>query len=233
MVYTCGMACVKYLLFIFNFIFFLSGLGLIVIGAYVKTQYGEYLTFADGTLTNAAVFLIALGVIVFIIGFLGCCGAIRESYCMVTTFAVLLGIIFVLEIVAGILGFVYKGKVKEKGDAAVARAVTKYDTEDGAKGFLDWTQKTLKCCGKAGAADYDARAKGIPGSCCGKANDKMCSKSEAHKKGCTMKFEEFVKDNLLLVGGFAIGIAFIQLLGIVFACCLMSAIKVEYTTVKA
>jgi len=219
MVYSCGMACVKYLLFIFNFIFFLSGLGLIVIGAYVKTQYGEYLTFADGSFANAAVFLIVLGVIVFIIGFLGCCGAVRESYCMVTTFAVLLGIIFVLEIVAGVLGFVYKGKVKEKGEGAVKRAVTNYYNEDeaGAKGFMDWTQKTLKCCGQSGPGDYGGK---VPDSC------------KTYTDGCTQKFEDFVKGNLLLVGGFAIGIAFIQLLGIIFACCLMSAIKVEYSSVK-
>ena len=58
-----------------------------------------------------SVFIIIVGVIVFVIGFLGCCGAIKENYCMVTTFAILLGIIFILEIVAGALGFAYRKKV--------------------------------------------------------------------------------------------------------------------------
>ena len=91
----------------------LSGLALIIVGAIVKSKYGEYLTFADHKYADAAIFLICVGVIVFIIAFLGCCGAIKEHYCMVTTFAVFVVIIFILEIVAGVLGLVYKKKVRE------------------------------------------------------------------------------------------------------------------------
>ena len=80
-------------------------------GAIVKSKYGEYLTFADNKYADAAIFLIIVGVIVFIVAFLGCCGAIKEHYCMVTTFAVLLSIIFILEVAAGALGLAYRKKV--------------------------------------------------------------------------------------------------------------------------
>lgn len=85
---------------------------LIVIGAIIRDKYGDYVSYADNKFANAAVFIIIVGVVVFVIGFLGCCGAVKENYCMVTTFAVLLAIIFILEIVAGALGFTYKKKVK-------------------------------------------------------------------------------------------------------------------------
>lgn len=96
------MNCVKYLMFFFNFIFWLSGVGLIAIGAFIRTNYGEYFSFVDHSFGNVPAVLIAVGVIVFIIGFLGCCGALKENHCMVTTFAILLAMIFILEIVVGV-----------------------------------------------------------------------------------------------------------------------------------
>jgi len=88
-------------------------LALIIVGAYIKGDYVDYFSYGeDGSkYVSVSVFIIIVGVIVFVIGFLGCCGAYKENYCMVTTFAVLLGIIFILEIVAGALGFAYRKKV--------------------------------------------------------------------------------------------------------------------------
>jgi len=227
----CGLGCLKFLLFAFNFVFWLSGLALLVIGAILKVKYGVYLTFTDDQFANAPVFLIAVGAIVFIVGFLGCCGAMRESYCMVMTFAVLLGIIFVLEIAAGALGFVYRGKVEEQGNKALERAVNKYEkgtwSEEGAEDFMNWVQPTFKCCGKDGPGDYSPFGVFAPGSCCGKGKDETCLITDlnTYKVGCSEKLESFFKKHLLTIGGAAIGIAFIQLLGILFACCYSKGVK--------
>ena len=87
---------------------------MIIVGSIISAKFGDYFSYADSKFASASVFIIVVGVIVFVIGFLGCCGAVKENYCMVTTFAVLLGIIFLLEIVAGALGFAYKKKVRLK-----------------------------------------------------------------------------------------------------------------------
>jgi len=83
-------------------------LALIIVGAYIKGDYVDYFSYGeDGSkYVSVSVFIIIVGVIFFVIGFLGCCGAYKENYCMVTTFAVLLGII-----VACVLGFAYRKKV--------------------------------------------------------------------------------------------------------------------------
>ncbi|KAJ7375661.1 positive regulation of integrin-mediated signaling pathway, partial [Desmophyllum pertusum] len=62
-----------------------SGICLIAIGAIVKAKYGDFVKISDSSLSSGAVFLIIIGVIVAIVGFLGCCGAYKENYCMVTT----------------------------------------------------------------------------------------------------------------------------------------------------
>jgi len=229
------MNCIKYLMFFFNFLFWLSGLILIIIGAIIRDKYGDTLNLVSSKFGSAPVLIIVVGAIVFVIGFLGCCGAVKENYCMVTTFAVLLGLIFILEIVAGILGFVYKGDVNKVAEEQLSKSIADYDNDEGAKKLMDWAQENLKCCGMLGASDYKNTTSGCPTPITNGVQschvDKDCNKALLGEKGCKDVVEDFLKENLVVVGGVALGIAFIQLLGIVFACLLMRAIKGEYEVV--
>lgn len=230
------MNCIKYLMFFFNFLFWLSGLILIIIGAIVRDKYGDKFADLSDQFANAPVLIIVVGVIVFVIGFLGCCGAVKENYCMVTTFAVLLALIFILEIVAGALGISYRGKVKTYTDKAVLKEIKNYN-DNGKSLLMSWAQETFECCGNKGPADYDNHAKNDTSVFCDKGQGvKSCHKGgecsgTLYTEGCQPKIINFVKENMILVGGVALGIAFIQLLGIVFACLLMKAIKGEYEVV--
>jgi len=229
------MNCIKYLMFFFNFLFWLSGLILIIIGAIVRDKYGDQFGELSDQFANAPVLIIVVGVIVFVIGFLGCCGAVKENYCMVTTFAVLLALIFILEIVAGSLGIAYRGKVQGIAEEQVTKEVTNYN-KNGESLLLQWAQQKLKCCGRTGAADFDTHASNSTDFCGTGKGVKSCHDGDKcdgklNGDGCQDKLVAFVKQNMILIGGVALGIAFIQLLGIVFACLLMKAIKGEYEVV--
>ena len=64
----------------------ISGICLIAVGAWIKAKYRDFIQLSDSSsAASGAVFLIIIGVIVAIVGFLGCCGAWKENYCMVTT----------------------------------------------------------------------------------------------------------------------------------------------------
>lgn len=240
-----GMVLIKYLLFFFNFIFWVSGMCLIGIGAWVKAKYGDFIQLSDSSVTTGPVFLIIIGVIVALVGFLGCCGAYKENYCMVTTFAVLLAIIFILEIAAGALAYAYKGKLEDYAKDGLTKGVEKYDSDEHYQKAMDKVQEQFDCCGvdddgykmylKApNATDKEA----FPQSCCVPTGNLTCPKTigQAKKadpkvfktKGCLAGFEQYLRDHLIIVGGVGVGIAFIQLVGIVFACCLMRSIKKEY-----
>lgn len=238
-----GMVLIKYLLFFFNFIFWLSGIALIAVGAYVKAKYGDFIQISSSSLTTGPVFLIIIGVIVAIVGFLGCCGAYKENYCMVTTFAVLLAIIFILEIAAGAVAYAYRNELETKAKEGIENGIAKY-SEEIYKKAIDKLQNKFDCCGveDKGFKDYlkngTKKSAPFPSSCCkdekncpsnvGEARDVSNSTSIFKQEGCLTKFEKYLKDHLIIVGGVGIGIAFIQLLGIVFACCLMRSIKKEY-----
>ncbi|CAB1346422.1 unnamed protein product [Coregonus sp. 'balchen'] len=72
--------CVKYLLFLFNLLFWISGCIILGVSIYLKVSKNgnmimdEAVPFVD--------LLIAVGVIIMVLGFLGCCGAIKENRCM-------------------------------------------------------------------------------------------------------------------------------------------------------
>ena len=58
---------------------------MVAVGAYVQYQMTDYLNFFDTNVNGPAIVLIVVGLIIFVIAFFGCCGAIKENYCMVLT----------------------------------------------------------------------------------------------------------------------------------------------------
>lgn len=69
----------------------LAGAAVLGVGIWVKVDSGSILNFLQnveqapselGQLLNVGYLLIAVGAVLLILGFLGCCGAIRESKCM-------------------------------------------------------------------------------------------------------------------------------------------------------
>lgn len=230
---------VKYLLFFFNLIFWISGIVLMGVGAWIKLKYKDLIQLSESNAATGAVFLIIIGVIVAIVGFLGCCGAWKENYCMVTTYAILLAIIFILEIAAGAVAYAYKGKLEEVTKKALDEGIKKYFKGGEETKAIDNVQKEFECCGVDGYEDYlNQNTTELPESCCRtpKCNTtveamRSLNNTEIYTQGCLKGFEKFLREHLLIVGGVGIGIAFVQLIGIVFACCLMRSIKQEYEVV--
>jgi CD63 antigen len=70
-----------YLIFIFQ----ISGIAILAVGALIQNFYSNYTNFLDGHFYVGPVLLIILGVIVFVVAFFGCCGALKENHCMVMT----------------------------------------------------------------------------------------------------------------------------------------------------
>ncbi|XP_035674839.1 leukocyte surface antigen CD53-like [Branchiostoma floridae] len=143
----CGLNCIKYLLFAFNLIFWLAGGGLIGVGIYVMVAYGvsdvlSLLNLSTLLLHGGAITLIVVGVITFIVGFLGCCGAIKENRCMLGTFFTLLLILLLAEIGVAIYAFVQRDQFFGLiGTAVDGASVNQYSSLDQAgQRLIDFTQ---------------------------------------------------------------------------------------------
>lgn len=87
MALSCGAKCAKLLLLIFNAVFWSSGIILFAIGLFFLVEDERTLLFklfADASTSYAllqylAYSFVGIGVSIIVIGFCGCCGALRDS----------------------------------------------------------------------------------------------------------------------------------------------------------
>ncbi|XP_029011880.1 CD63 antigen [Betta splendens] len=231
-----GMKCVKYLLFFFNFIFWICGLALIVVGVVVQVRLNKSLMISDTSSSAVPILLIVVGVVIFFIAFFGCCGAWKENYCMVTMFAILLTLIIIVEIAAVITGYVFRNKISKVVQDSLSDMVTKYNTTSEVRKSLDEIQKSWKCCGVNSSADwigFRSDQNSVPDSCCVNITTNcgighMKDSAIVNQQGCAVALEKILKDNIQWVIVAALIIAFLQIMGIVFACMLMRGIRSGY-----
>ncbi|KAM6474443.1 CD63 antigen [Liasis olivaceus] len=228
-----GMKCIKYLVFFFNFLFWLCGIALIALGIFVQIELRNTLVMTGPASASAApIVILSVGVIVFFISFFGCCGAMKENYCMVTTFAVLLTLIFLVEIAAAIAGYIFKDKIQAVIKDEVQVEMNSYNSS-GTNPF-DELQKKYSCCGALNYTDWfnvtQFKPSRVPRSCC--KNGTECTNrptpENVYEEGCVTKIEAWLRKHIVIVAAVALGIAFFEILGIIFACCLMKGIRSGY-----
>ncbi|XP_030759124.1 23 kDa integral membrane protein-like isoform X4 [Sitophilus oryzae] len=107
-----GIQMMKTVLFIFNIFLTLSGIGIIIAGALILTEMADFNRIAESDLVKMAIAMIVGGAIVTIVAFVGCLGAMRESYTLLMAFAGLLVAIFIMELTVGICAAVFKTDYK-------------------------------------------------------------------------------------------------------------------------
>ncbi|XP_023179701.1 23 kDa integral membrane protein [Drosophila hydei] len=232
---ACGPSLIKYILFAFNVLFALSGLGILVAGAIVLADVNEFNHFVEGRVMAPPIVLIVTGLIIFLIASLGCFGAIKESPTLLLTYAVLLAIIFIIELAVGIAASVFKKDLEGMLKNSLQESIKRSNHED----TIAWdnVQRKLMCCGVDTPADWRALSlnKTLPASCCQPqfidAAVGHCTESPAlgkdkyYQEGCVGKLKERIDKNAVILIGVGIGIAFIQILGIVLACYLATVIR--------
>ncbi|KAL1007006.1 hypothetical protein UPYG_G00080610 [Umbra pygmaea] len=248
---TCGTICLKYLLFTFNFLFWLAGGVVMAVGIWTLVEKSDYISLlSSATYAISAYILILAGAIVMVTGVLGCCATFKEQRKLLRVYFVLLLCIFLLEILAGILAYIYYQQLNEELQQNLKRTmVEKYQQpghEDITKA-VDKLQQEFKCCGINQSSDWDANQfihpkeadnsvvqakKVVPDSCC-KTQTKHCGyrdhPSNIYKVegGCITKLENFILDQLKIIGAVAVGIACVQIVGMVFTCSLYRSLKAE------
>lgn len=224
---SCGMSMVKYGLFIFNLICAVAGIALIVAGALPLFKLQDIQeVFPENNPEVMPIIVLTLGCVIFVISFLGCCGAIRESQCMINMYAFFLLVLVVGNVVIAVYAFLYTkelAQVAEDGFGTLwnnsigVNADTKYTAA------IDGIQRALQCCGRQGPGDWGAR---IPPSCC--ADESSCNLASAFPKGCGQLLNDFVSMSGVLIAWVAVSAAAFGLLGVIFACCLSNSIRNSY-----
>jgi CD63 antigen len=230
-----GMKCVKFLLYVLLLAFCACAIGLIAVGVAVQLVLRQTITQEVTFGSLVPVLIIVVGAFLFLVAFVGCCGACKENYCLMVTFAIFLSLIMLVEVAAAIAGYMFREKVVTEFDKSFRHRMNNYYKDNTTTLILDRMQEDFKCCGAGNYSDWEnvpGIAKNqVPDSCCIKVT-RGCGtdfKVEAiNQKGCVETMGAWLRKNVLLVAAVALGIAFVEILGIVFACCLVKSIRSGY-----
>ncbi|XP_060531345.1 CD63 antigen-like [Cylas formicarius] len=227
----CATGIVKYLVFLANLVFALAGLALVIIGILFKLNITDATRVLPTDFGLAPILSIVIGAIIFITAFLGCCGAVKESPCMLTTYAIVLLTIFIIQIAIGVYAFLQIQNEHQFRYTLKQQIQKTFDEANGnhkeAREARDVVQRWLKCCGVEGPDEYYGQK---PKSCCATDTIDGCpsTNNPAFPEGCSDKLYSFVVNKSQIIGGVAIGIAAAEIIGAVFGLCLSSSIRNQY-----
>ncbi|XP_066113805.1 tetraspanin-11 isoform X1 [Saccopteryx bilineata] len=223
-----------------------GGAAVLALGVWTLVEKSGYLSvLASSTFAASAYILIFAGALVMVTGFLGFSAIIREDRSCLSTYFCLLLVIFLVELVAGVLAHVYYERLSDELKQHLARTLSESYGQPGAPEItasVDRLQQDFKCCGSNSSADWqhsayvlsrEAEGRQVPDSCC-KTVVARCGR-RAHPSniykvegGCITKLEQFLANHLLLMGAVGIGVACLQTCGMVLTCCLHRRLQLHF-----
>nr|XP_044995594.1 tetraspanin-11 isoform X2 [Jaculus jaculus] len=233
------------LLFLFNFFFWAGGVAVMAVGVWALVERSGYLgVLASSTFAASTYILIFAGTLVVVTGFLGFGAIIREHKSCLSTYFCLLLVIFLVELVTGALAHAYYQNLSDELKQYLNDTLTKSYGQPRAQEItasVDRLQQDFKCCGSNSSADWqlsayissrEAQGRQVPDSCC-KTVVTLCGQ-RAHPSniykvegGCLAKLEQFLADHLQLMGAVGIGVACLQICGMVLTCCLHRRLQLQ------
>lgn len=148
----------KYLMVLINLIFWLIGLAVVILAIWMLTDPTFYVSMAqdENNYYISLYIFLAAGALLLFVAFLGCCGAFKESKCMLISFFSFLLVILVAEIAAGVWAYSNANELELKIREAVKGTVQKeYGVVQSRTITFDAIQQNLKCCGVNGPSDWN------------------------------------------------------------------------------
>ncbi|KAL7396093.1 hypothetical protein ABVT39_000118 [Epinephelus coioides] len=245
-----GYRAIKYTLFICCYVFWVVSAILTAVGIYAKIAKEKDVV--DTLTLDPALLLIIVGSVMFLITFLGCFGALRNTICLLKAFLGILVAVLLLQVAAGVVGYLFTDMVMERTEKLMMKAIVRYREDHDLENAIDFIQK--KCCGVESYTDWSHNAYfecsdtnpslevcGVPFSCCVRLQNQtvlntMCGYGMQQLKegpaaqdiftiGCLEKIVSWAKNNLLLVAGLTAGLLLLEICMICLAAAQISRIK--------
>ncbi|XP_053608795.1 CD63 antigen-like [Plodia interpunctella] len=206
----CGEFLVKYILFFTNLFFALAGLALLGVGIALQLNVTAITNQIDVNLQLGPITTIVVGAIVFLVAFYGCCGAIRESNCMLVTYSISMIVLMITKIALATVIFVNLPQVIDE----IKRHITQL-FQDKPSAFHE-IETAFSCCGPSGPVSYGSPFLTLPDTCCATP---PCNEGNAYG-GCNARVEAVMHTYGLAIGVVAIVVVSIELVAVVFGLCL-------------
>ncbi|XP_067092456.1 tetraspanin-15 [Osmerus mordax] len=230
----------KFTLIAYAMVWWLIGAFVLAIGIYAEVERQRYKTL-DGVFLAPAIILILLGVVMFLVSFIGMLAALRDNLLLLKVFMYTLTICLMLELLGGILALVFRNQTVNLLNKNIRKGMFNYYDDLDFKNLMDFVQRKFKCCGGMEHKDWEVNmyhncsapgplACGVPHTCClTKPNEvvnTMCGYKVLNKerldlqdiiyiRGCTDAFFIWLLDNYKIMAGLLLGILLPQFFGVI------------------
>jgi len=218
--------CLKGTIFCFNVGTWLLGVSIFGLAMYMALEPGfaEWVERLQLQAYYTGIYiLIAVGVLVTIVSFVGCVSAFMESRMMLLIFIVIQVICFILGTAGAAVLLDYstidsqiQPLIRERMRYLISQSHHEY-----AAAILRMVQETIGCCGADGASDYVQLLKPLPTEC----RDTVTGNAFFH--GCVDELTWFLEDKAGWLSALALAACFIHVINIVLSTLLSQALKRE------
>ncbi|KAL2728921.1 tetraspanin-5 isoform X1 [Vespula squamosa] len=205
------------------------GLGIMAVGVWAWTEKDTFNNLSR--LTNVALDPAFILILV---------GKYSDIYHRIYGYAIFLALLLLMEMTAGVLGFIFKDWIKSQATGGFQAFIIHYREDPDQQNLIDWIQEDwLQCCGIEGPKDWDRNnyfncsssdigsreACGVPFSCCKRKpneiiKNKQCGydvrkpsytgERSIFERGCLRAGEEWLELNLVPVAGTVVSTMVLQ-----------------------
>jgi len=237
----CKLSQLKFSLYLFNVLFFVSGIILVSVGLWsFLEKHPSLILLTSGLYDVSACILIFAGIIILIVAISGFCGLSRDNQGVILCYSVLLLLIFLGEIGGGSLAYLYKGVILNHLEQNLdVIFMTKYGVYNSSTKAVDHIQVGLECCGVDSFEDWrrstwwqEERGDNlVPDSCCITPSSGCGVRdhpSNIRHSGCIDRVARIAEGHLIVIGAVALGICTIQLIGTIMSCALHCRLRKVY-----
>ncbi|XP_074152652.1 tetraspanin-15 isoform X2 [Sminthopsis crassicaudata] len=209
------------------------------VGIYAEVERQKYKTLESAFLAPAII-LILLGVIMFIVSFVGVLASLRDNFCLLQAFMYILGICLIIELIGGVVALTFRNQTIEFLNDNIRRGIKNYYDDLDFKNIMDFVQERFKCCGGEDYKDWamnqyhDCNAPGplacgVPYTCCFRNTSDVINTMCGYKtidqerlsvldviyiRGCTNAVIIWFMDNYTIMAAVLLGILLPQFLGV-------------------
>lgn len=233
----CGLTACKYVLCLYNFIFLLSGCLVCGLGVWTVLEKGLFINLLTVlTYEVTSWLMVCTGAVAILTALLGYTAIGLENKCLLATYTILLVLVFMFESITGLLAYVYQEQINDDLANHLQQSfIQGYGEDRDVTHSVDRIQREFSCCGANSFADWresnwsklNPEMK-VPDSCC-KTESPGCGvrdhPSNIPYTGCIHRFSEELSDHLLLLGVVSLGLALLQVFGVIFTSCLFSRLN--------
>lgn len=166
--------------------------------------------------------VIAIGAFIFVVSFIGCCGAMQGNICLLDTYSIFMMVLVLFQVILACFIFLFIDDIQKDSGRSYNKLWRSRTYSTSSAMMIDMIQENLECCGSYNAFDYSIDT--IPDSCC-KRNKPSCTPSVAYSIGCKDHLQDSIKSSAQIIGYMCMISAVFELIAAILAFSLSGYIR--------